>query len=114
MYTTTIQTPFVACSIHFRFIVALIVTIYEPCGPTNVSRSRVADLKDPTRDEVYAAGRAESPPVDCECACYAMIADRDLFSNIRSIEEATNLNNDESVVEVVPGRNGSGHWRVPC
>ena len=31
-----------------------------------VARRRVADRKDPTWDEVYAAGGAESPPVGCE------------------------------------------------
>ena len=72
-----------------------------------VALRRVADFKDPTRDEVYAAGGAESPPVGCEFACYAMIADKDIFNNIHSIEEATILINAGSVVEVVPGKNGS-------
>ena len=72
-----------------------------------VARRRVAGRKDPTRDEVYAAGGAESPSVGCEFACYAMIADKDLFENIRSVEEATILINAGSVVEVVPGKNGS-------
>ena len=49
-----------------------------------VARSRVADRKHLTRDEVYAAGGAESPPVGCEFACYAMIADRDIFKPSRS------------------------------
>ena len=69
-----------------------------------VARRRVADRKDPTWDEVYAAGGAESPPVGCEFACYAMIADKDIFNNIHSIEEATILINSGSVV---PGKNGS-------
>ena len=71
------------------------------------------DRKDPTRAEVYVAGGAESPPVGCEFACYAMIADKDLFDNIRSVEEATIIINAVSVVEVVPGKNGSVYWRVP-